>query len=548
MDLLSEVTFCKYCTEQLKLSEDEGLECTVCKKNVHLRCLKRGAVPGGLSGDTFFTFICLECSVNQAENFTRTKLSWLQVIVLVLYHLQHKSPGLARKGFFHWRHHVATFVDRNWEILFPSDQKRKKKWMGTIAGTLSHFNRYIFLSGITVFNEPAFWALMYPKISPLTVSIVYSAMILEKQNMKNRKEILAPDAELFYSFLSKFVDDPELIKNFNSITVHNNITVGCTQQVMDNKPSQAMDVDVEDNQKEVKPKFNYKRKKAKFLGFNTRKLTKLTQTSVNSLFPDDIMNVNLDSSDNTITSSPEPKQEETKAKETLKLLDPFCHYNTSLNSIARARSLTLQAKLTGGIRQELILSPYSGIYLKPYIRRDVETFPTWLKLMAEIQVTANKSNKDYRLPPRGPIDYAYVQPEHIPAINSLCNQFFWPGIDLTETLQYPDFSCVVLYKRLIIGFSFLVPDVKNTENYMSFLFTRPGWRNCGIAKFMIYHLIQTSLEKDITLHVSMNNPALLLYQRFGFKVENVVLGFYDKFLRSEVNDSKHAFLCRLERR
>ncbi|KAK9759320.1 Acetyltransferase (GNAT) family [Popillia japonica] len=82
---------------------------------------------------------------------------------------------------------------------------------------------------------------------------------------------------------------------------------------------------------------------------------------------------------------------------------------------------------------------------------------------------------------------------------------------------------------------------------MSFIFTRPGWRNAGIGKFMIYHLIQTSLGKDITLHVSINNPALFLYQKFGFKVESVVLDFYDKYLRRDTHESKHAFFCRLER-
>lgn len=161
-----------------------------------------------------------------------------------------------------------------------------------------------------------------------------------------------------------------------------------------------------------------------------------------------------------------------------------------ISGLSRLKSLALRTKLTGSIRQELILSPYSEIYLKPYIRRDTETYPDWLKLMTELQLVVNKDNTNFVLPFRAPLDFTYVQPEHIPAINSICNLYFWPGIDLTETLQYPDFSCVAIYKRLIIGFAFLVPNVTHTESYMSFLFTRPGWRNCGIAKFMIYHLIQ----------------------------------------------------------
>jgi len=61
---------------------------------------------------------------------------------------------------------------------------------------------------------------------------------------------------------------------------------------------------------------------------------------------------------------------------------------------------------------------------------------------------------------------------------------------VTESLLYPDFSVIALYKNLVIGFGFMVPDISSNENYLTFLFTRPYWTNCGIARFMIYHLIQ----------------------------------------------------------
>lgn len=253
------------------------------------------------------------------------------------------------------------------------------------------------------------------------------------------------------------------------------------------------------------------------------------------------------------------------------------------SDLANLKGEPLKIKLLGGVREDLLQSPYSGLYLKPYIRRDVCVLPKWLQLMAEIQMAANQKNPDFILPPRGPLDFVYVQPEHIPAVNSLCNQFFWPGIDckktqnawllfkiissvsVTECLQYPDFGCVVLYRKLVVAFAFVVPDVKLSENYVSFIFTRPHWRNCGIAKYMLYHLIQvslstlnilkrphvflfqTSMGKDLTIHVSVNNPALFLYQKFGFKVEHVALDFYDKYLRDDAKESKHAFFCRLER-
>lgn len=114
-----------------------------------------------------------------------------------------------------------------------------------------------------------------------------------------------------------------------------------------------------------------------------------------------------------------------------------------------------------------------------------------------------------------PIDYCYVQPHHIPAVNAICKEFFWAGIDgkkfqcllqysmnlsqrnsttlnelVTECLEYPDFSCVVLFGHVIVGFAFMVPDVSYNEAYITYLFTHPEWRGAGIAKFMLYHLIQ----------------------------------------------------------
>jgi ribosomal protein S18 acetylase RimI-like enzyme len=61
---------------------------------------------------------------------------------------------------------------------------------------------------------------------------------------------------------------------------------------------------------------------------------------------------------------------------------------------------------------------------------------------------------------------------------------------VSECLQYPDFSCVVVYRRIVVAFAFMIPDVSHTEAYISFIFTHPEWRRVGIAKFMLYHLCQ----------------------------------------------------------
>lgn len=118
---------------------------------------------------------------------------------------------------------------------------------------------------------------------------------------------------------------------------------------------------------------------------------------------------------------------------------------------------------------------------------------------------------------------------------------------MSECLSYPDFSVVALYKKLVIGCAFLVPDLQHSEAYVSFMAVRHGWQKCGIASFMLYHLSQTCMSRDITLHVSSTNPAIFLYQKFGFKIEEMVLDFYEKYLPVESNDSRHAFLLRMKR-
>lgn len=206
-------------------------------------------------------------------------------------------------------------------------------------------------------------------------------------------------------------------------------------------------------------------------------------------------------------------------------------------------------KLTGDSEgmPPLIHSPYTLRKLKPFIMRDYEITPRKLKLLQEIIAYSHRDEVGWCPPPRHPIDYCYVTPKHIPAMNQLARQFFWPGIDFSEVLQYPDYTCVVLYQKLVLGFGVLVPDVGFSTAYLSFLLVHPEWQRAGIAKFVLYHLIQTCMGKDVTLHVSATNPALILYQRFGFKVEEFLYDFYDKYLPEDSPECKHAMYLRLSR-
>lgn len=58
-------------------------------------------------------------------------------------------------------------------------------------------------------------------------------------------------------------------------------------------------------------------------------------------------------------------------------------------------------------------------------------------------------------------------------------------------------------------------------------------------------LLKSSSDYDITLHVSVNSPAVLFYQKFGFEIEEFIKNFYDKYYSDDHNLSKDAFLMRL---
>lgn len=55
------------------------------------------------------------------------------------------------------------------------------------------------------------------------------------------------------------------------------------------------------------------------------------------------------------------------------------------------------------------------------------------------------------------------------------------------------------------------------------------------------------MGKDVTLHVSASNPAMLLYQKFGFQAEEYILDFYDKYYALDSVECRHAFFLRLRR-
>lgn len=190
----------------------------------------------------------------------------------------------------------------------------------------------------------------------------------------------------------------------------------------------------------------------------------------------------------------------------------------------------------------LITSPYTTRTLKPFIFRSSELLPAKVAVNRDVTKRANSS---LFFPPKT-IDFCYLQEHHLPAVNNLVSHFFWP-VDLSECLQYPDFTCVVLFGKLVVGCACMTPDVKVNEAYISFLLVHPDFQRCSIGKIMLYHLIQSCMGKDITLHVSVDNPAMLLYQTMGFKAERYCLEFYCNYYPEGHYLSKNAYFMRLRK-
>lgn len=218
-------------------------------------------------------------------------------------------------------------------------------------------------------------------------------------------------------------------------------------------------------------------------------------------------------------------------------------------SLAHSPTSLLQHLAGGGTTCDTITSPYTARVLKPYILSTSELRPKKAQLLEEIvdhYVRKNGPDADVPEYSRKPVDLCYLQEHHLRAVNVLISQFFWP-VDLSECLMYPDFTVVALYGKLVVGFGCMTPDVKVNEAYLSFLLTHPDFSCSGIGRLMLYHLTQTCMGKDITLHVSVDNPAMILYQQFGFKAEQYCLDFYQRYFPADHHQSRHAYFMRLRR-
>lgn len=108
------------------------------------------------------------------------------------------------------------------------------------------------------------------------------------------------------------------------------------------------------------------------------------------------------------------------------VLDRFHHLISESGDFALGKRVdkTFMSRIAGACHYDLFVSPHTDRILHPFIYRDSSCIPPWVKLMCELQYEVNGTP-----PSRASIDYCYLRPQHIAAVNGLLQRLFWPGID-----------------------------------------------------------------------------------------------------------------------
>ena len=128
-------------------------------------------------------------------------LSFTLALVLAMYNLKRLSPEDARDGFYHWKLHVAAFLEKNWVTLFGPQMKKRKTWLGTISGTMSHWSGVIFRSGLVSLKESGWWKLISDEqprdllaSAPSSISRVGQGTANGISLLKKNKTEVSPDS------------------------------------------------------------------------------------------------------------------------------------------------------------------------------------------------------------------------------------------------------------------------------------------------------------------------------------------------------------------
>ncbi|KAI9145467.1 hypothetical protein BKA69DRAFT_1047825 [Paraphysoderma sedebokerense] len=540
-----------YCGNNRKL-------CLIDWNFLHLECVSNSVSKPLFLGDTFYDFLCAVCN-NGNEIYSRVTMSWASAVHLALYNLteRYKNENIRDqyysndRQFFRWKEDICEFIDQHFSLMFPG-RVRSGTWQNTIAGVLSSNQKILFQSGAEIFGMPAFWALIVdgppqrgaPKLKKTGVggskkrtnnSGESSGSKKSSKTTKKQRKLKTPPSG------SKVSSDPSILSpSSTSNSNHPADSIQAPPPPLPLSTQQEWDLlqSIESIQTPLPPYLARLRRRLK--------LRQIKRCQNLELFDVDAFVKRYLDSEHPLTLLP-------PSLNFKPVTIPRISTNTPASSPFQALLLGSENQRDVGTNLQWTSSPFSGRRLKPFIRRDWEGSTVKMRVLEELKARGKESERrlcqaetqhhmDISLDTmeKTPIDYVYLQEKHIPQVNQLLQRNFWPGIDVSESLLFPEFSIVALYKHLVIGCALMTP-----EGYISYIAVSKGWEGTGIGKFMVWWLCQSLPSKDITLHVSANNPAMILYQKFGFKCESFIVHFYDRYLPSDSTECKNAFFLRL---
>lgn len=108
------------------------------------------------------------------------------------------------------------------------------------------------------------------------------------------------------------------------------------------------------------------------------------------------------------------------------ILDRFHHLISASGNFSSGGKVhdSFMARLAGACQYDFFISPHTERVLHPFIYRNANCAPPWVQLMCELKYVVND-----KIPNRASVDYCYLRPQHIAAVNGLLQRMFWPGID-----------------------------------------------------------------------------------------------------------------------
>ncbi|XP_003738918.1 cysteine-rich protein 2-binding protein [Galendromus occidentalis] len=553
------------------------IPCNGCKRYFHQDCFKTNRF-STLVGDRFISLDCESCG-EKGEKVTRRPFTWPSAVCLTLYNLQMNGTH-GKKGYFQWREQVCRFIEERWTQFFP-DRKKAPKWQGAVACTLSTSAGVTFQSGINDVGEPGWWKLINNMPPDPNVAISQKPKKrrmpagdlhpVEELGPRIRKKVLPDSVYQNYTIrdpkpktedtgthaMNSNVEhsDAKPAPNEHNCEASNDSSMECpedaesaAEETLVHPKEQALTVKAlpiarlppHDEEKLLQKLESFVASGSPMTPKQKRFLNKLR---VRQMKRDRGLEVfDLDGECTRLTKQSINSDHE--------VLDRFVHTNVISTPMTFDSQEKFSVKLLGtnaAFTQIGFRSPYTHRDLKPFIFRDSHPDYPRIRLMKEIcshRLISECERTEYAVKS---VDFVYVRPHHIAVVNSICRSFFWEGIDMSDQLNYPEFSIVALYGKIVIGFAFMAPLANCNDAYLSFLWTHPHFRRRGLARFMLYHLTQSCAGKDITLHVAATNPAVFLYQNFKFRIEKYCMNFYEKYLPGPSRECKHALFMRLKR-